>query len=129
MKAIIEHLIVAVIAAGMAVIGCLVIRDIGDEESLNLNPTGWGFVLNASVITWIWLYRVCRNLHWLVLPVMGLSSPIIGSVLLFFPFLFVPFILIWAYAIFVFPTGMACGFLISVCTLPLRPKEVLHRNA
>ncbi|MFN7563924.1 MAG: hypothetical protein ACK5TH_19295, partial [Prosthecobacter sp.] len=69
------------------------------------------------------------DLHWLVLPVMGLSSPIIGSFLLFFPFLFGPFILIWAYAIFVFPTGMLCGFLISVCTLPFRPKEVLHRNA
>ena len=129
MKAIIEHLIVAVIAAWMAVIGYWAIRHLGDEEILRPNPNGWKWLLHASIITWIWLYWVCRDLHWLVLPVMGMVSPIIGSVILFFPFAFVPFLLSWPYAIFVFPTGIACGFLVSVCTLPFRPKEVLHRNA
>ncbi len=81
------------------------------------------------VATWLWLYRMCRNLHWLVLSVMGVFSPIIGAILMIIPYLWAPFIVLWNYAAVIFPTGIACGFLLSIATLPFRPRQVLQGNA
>ena len=127
MKAVAEHLIVAVLAVAMGFFGwwwMSLTEGNGPQirtPSLNLGWNAyWGTV---AILTWIWLYRMCRKLHWLVLPIMGLFAPIIASVL-FFPL--TPFVWIvigmWAYVIF--PVSVLTGFLISAATLPFRPKWV-----
>jgi hypothetical protein len=70
MKAVIEHTIVAVIAVGMALIGYKTMQHYGNgaQELISWNATGWTILFFASVVTWVWLYRMCRRLHWLVLP-------------------------------------------------------------
>ena len=132
MKAIIEHLIVAMIAVGMAFVGYWLMgwHDGGSQTFIELPNIGWTVWSSlVSVLTWLWLYRMCRMLHWFVLPLMGLLSPIIGAVLFFVPYLWAPFIVLINYAVVIFPTGFICGFLVSICTLPFRPKVVLHGNA
>jgi len=132
MKAIIEHLIVAVIAVVMAFFGYWLMSEYhgGKQKFIELDDIGWNvWSSSVSVITWLWLYRICRLLHWLVLPVMGVFSPIIGALLFFIPYLLVPFMVIWSYAMVVFPVGIACGFMISCATLPFRPRAVLYGNA
>ncbi|MEN3944033.1 hypothetical protein WJU23_22210 [Prosthecobacter sp. SYSU 5D2] len=136
MKAITEHLIVAVIAIFMAFVGYWLMDkyaslDFGwgrmewTKESL-----GWAVWLSViSVLTWLYLYRVCRRLHWLVMPVMGVFSPIIGALLLVIPYLIFPFLVIWMYVPVVFPVGIVTGFLISAATLPFRPQKILRGNA
>jgi len=129
--AAIEHLTVSVIAVVMALVGYGLIGLYEEGPKLfRLDDAGWTVWSSVvSVLTWLWLYRMCRALHWLVLPVMGLVSPLIGAVLFFVPYGLFPFIVIWDYAVVVFPTGVACGFLISAATLPYRPRAVLHGNA
>ena len=134
MKAIIEHFVVAMIAAGMAFVGYWLIgeteTDLGKLQFIELYDMGWTvWTSTVSMITWIWLYRMCRTYHWLVLPVMGALSPLIGAVLFIIPYLWAPFLVIWHCAGVVFPTGIATGFLVSVVTLPFRPKGVLTGNA
>lgn len=132
MKAIIEHLIVAVIAVVMAFVGYLLMGEYGSSKQnfIELHDIGWTVWSSAvSVATWFYLYRMCRNLHWLVLPAMGLLSPIIGAFLFVIPYLWVPFVIIYKYAVVVFPTGLVCGLIVSIATLPFRPKAVLHGNA
>jgi hypothetical protein len=132
MKAIIEHLIVAVIAVGMSLTGFWLIGWYNGTGNMGILPyEPWWTIqrFSVSILTWLFLYRVCRNLHWLVMPAMGLFSPIIGAVLFFIPYFWAPFIIILAHAPVVFPTGIACGFFISVATLPFRPKAVRYRNA
>jgi hypothetical protein len=71
MKAIIEHLIVAVIAVVMAFVGYLLMGEYGSgkQNFIELHDIGWTVWSSAvSVATWFYLYRMCRNLHWLVLP-------------------------------------------------------------
>lgn len=132
MKAIIEHFVVSVIAVGMAFVGYWLMGEYssGKQYFIELYDIGWTIWLSAvSVATWLYLYRMCRNLHWLVLPAMGLLSPIIGATLFVIPYLWAPFMVVWAYAAVVFPTGLACGFVVSIATLPFRPKAVLQGNA
>jgi hypothetical protein len=132
MKAIIEHLIVAMIAIVMALVGYWLMGryDGGQQKFIELHDVGWTVSSSiVSVATWLWLYRMCRSLHWLVLPVMGLFSPIIGAVLSVIPYLWAPFIVIWDYAAVMFPTGITCGFFVSLATLPFRPGSVLRGNA
>lgn len=132
MKAIIEHLIVAVIAVGMAILGYWLMGNYngGQQKFIELHDVRWTVWSSViSVATWFYLYRMCRNLHWLVLPAMGFISPIVGAVLFVIPYLWMPFIVIWTYAPVVFPTGIACGFLVTIATLPFRPREVWHGNA
>jgi hypothetical protein len=59
---------------------------------------------------------------------MGFISPIVGAVLFVIPYLWMPFIVIWTYAAVVFPIGIACGFLVTIATLPFRPREVWYGN-
>jgi len=135
MKAITEHLIVAVIAVLMAYGGYWLIG--WHERQIYSGQQQWEWMEEGaliypsiiSVMTWMILYRVCRRLHWLVLPVIGLISPLIGAVLFFIPWMFWPFYIIFKHAVVVFPTGIVCGFFISVVTLPFRPKAVRYRNA
>jgi hypothetical protein len=132
MKAIIEHLIVAVIAVAMAFFGYWLMGKChgGSQKFIELNDVGWTIWSSAvSVVTWVYLYRMCRLLHWLVLPVMGLLSPIIGALLFVIPYMWAPFIVVWEYAPVIFPTGITCGFLVSLATLPFRPRQVLLGNA
>jgi hypothetical protein len=135
MKAIIEHLIVATIAVGMAFLGYWLIgwheRQLysGQQQFDWMERGALIYPAIISVAVWIILYRVCRLLHWLVLPLMGLFSPLMGAVLFFIPFFIWPWLFIWQHAVVVFPTGVACGFLISIATLPFRPKIVLRENA
>lgn len=132
MKAIIEHLVVAMIAVLMAFGGYWLMGEYGDgkQKFVELHDVGWTVWSSiVSVVTWLWLYRMCRMLHWLVLPAMGLISPIIGAVLFFVPYFWAPFIVVWEYAPVIFPTGIACGFLVSLSTLPFRPRQVLRGNA
>ncbi len=133
MKAIIEHLIVAVIAVGMALVGYWLIgwyRDDSPSRPLvEWKDPGWVvWSSTVSIATWFILYRICRLLHWLVLPIMGALSPLIGGTLFFIPYTFAPWIIIFGCAPVVFPVGIATGLLISVATLPFRPREVLRRN-
>lgn len=132
MKAITEHLIVAVIAVGMAFVGYWLMGQFhgGRQHFIELHDIGWTVWSSiVPVATWLWLYRMCRNLHWLVLSVMGVFSPIIGAILMIIPYLWAPFIVLWNYAAVIFPTGIACGFLLSIATLPFRPRQVLQGNA
>jgi hypothetical protein len=133
MKAIIEHLIVAVIAVGMAFVGYWLIgwyRDGSINHPLvEWNDPGWViWSSTVSITTWFILYRICRLLHWLVLPIMGALSPLIGGTLFFIPYTFAPWIIIFGCAPVVFPVGIATGLFISIATLPFRPREVLWRN-
>ena len=82
----------------------------------------------VSITTWFILYRICRLLHWLVLPIMGALSPLIGGTLFFIPYTFAPWIIIFGCAPVVFPVGIATGLLISIATLPFRLREVQWRN-
>jgi hypothetical protein len=129
-----EYLIVAVIAVLMALVGYWLMDVYGaaqgrSEYFLKLHDVGWTVWLSLiSAITWVYLYSHCRSLHWLVLPVMGLVSPVIGAVLFFLPFLWAPWVVLWQYALVIFPVGLASGFIISTATLPLRPRGVLQGN-
>jgi hypothetical protein len=131
MKAIIEHLLVAVIAVLMAFAGYW-LMDWYEGRSphfMSWHEPGWIVWLSAvSMATWLYLYRISRKLHWLVLPVLGLVSPIIGA-LLFFPLTFWALVKLWKCALVIFPIGIVTGFLISILTLPFRPRSVLHANA
>lgn len=132
MKPLIEHLIVVVIAVAMAAVGHGAIgwHGGGPWRFFDLTDMGWTIWSSAvSILTWIHLYRVGRRLHWLVLPVLGLVSPFIGCLLFFIPYTFAPWLVLWEHAVVVFPTGVLCGLLISVATLPFRPRAVLHGNA
>ncbi|MDH4477398.1 MAG: hypothetical protein QE274_13070 [Verrucomicrobiaceae bacterium] len=133
MKAIIEHLIVAVIAVGMALVGYWLIgwyRDGSTSHPLvEWKDPGWVvWSSTASIATWFILYRICRLLHWHVLPIMGVLSPLIGGILFFIPYTLLPWMIIFGCAPVVFPVGIATGLLISIATLPFRPREVLWRN-
>jgi hypothetical protein len=132
MKVIIEHLIVVAVSVVMALVGYWLMgkHQVGQVNFIDPHDIGWTvWSSTVSAVTWLWLYRMCRTLHWLVLPVMGVFSPIIGAVLFVIPYLWMPFVVIWEYAPVVFPTGIACGFLVSVTTLPFRPRGVLLGNA
>jgi len=134
MKPFFEHLVVALIAVGMAFLGYWLMgrHEVqGHRQNfIELQDIGWTvWTASVSVVTWMWLYRMCRRLHWLVLPVMGVFSPIIGAVLFVIPYLWMPFIVLWNHAAVIFPVGIMCGFLISAATLPFRPKAVLIGNA
>lgn len=132
MKAVTEHLIVAVIAVVMAFAGywLMGVYSQRDASFIEWGDTGWTVWSSAvSIATWLYLYRMCRELHWLVLPVMGLVSPIIGAALFVIPYLWAPFVVLWAFAPVVFPTGVVCGLMVSMATLPFRPKAVRHGNA
>lgn len=134
MKAIIEHLIVAVIAVGMAYVGYWLIA--WHERQLHFGQQQFDWMERGallypsmiSVIVWIILYRICRRLHWLVLPILGVVSPLIGAVLFFIPLTIWPWFFIWKHAVVVFPVGILCGFIVSTATLPFRPKAVLQGN-
>lgn len=94
MKAITEHLIVAVIAIFMAFVGYWLMGKYSADnqkfiELHDVRWTVWSSVI--SVVTWMYLYRMCRRLHWLVLPVMGVFSPLIGALLFFIPYSIGPF--------------------------------------
>ena len=131
MKAIIEHLVVAVIAVAMSFVGYWLMGQYhgGQQKFIEFHDVGWTvWSSTVSVITWLWLYRMCRHLHWLVLPILGALSPLIGAVLFTIPYMWAPFVVIWNYAAVVFPTGIVTGFLVSVVTLPFRPKGVLTGN-
>lgn len=131
LRTIIEYTIVAVIAVGMARLGYgLMGWYDGDRHFIEDRELGWTLGYSAVfVVTWFWLYRMCRRLHWLVLPIMGLFSPIIGVLLFTIPYLFVPYLILCEFAVVIFPVGMACGLVVSLCTLPFRPREVWARNA
>ena len=134
MKTMFEYLIVAVIAVAMAFVGYWLmgmhVVEGMPQNFIDFSNIGWTIWSSVvSIVTWQWLYRMCRNLHWLVLPVMGVFSPIIGAVLFFIPYIWMPFIVLLAHAVVIFPTGIACGFLISLSTLPFRPKQVMLGNA
>lgn len=134
MKTCFEYLIVAVIAVLMALAGYWLMDVYAAAKArglriLELDDVGWTvWICSISIITWVYLYRHCRRLHWLVLPAMGLISPFVGAVLFFIPFLWMPWVVLWQYAVVIFPVGLATGFIISTATLPLRPKGVLHGN-
>lgn len=134
MKILAEYLIVAVVAVMMAWVGYGGIDARGGFQSvgdrfLDLQDVGWVVWASLiSILTWSYLYHHCRHLHWLVLPVMGLISPVIGALLFFVPFFVWPFVVIWEYAVVVFPVGLMTGLIISVSTLPLRPRQVLRGN-
>ncbi|MEZ5384434.1 MAG: hypothetical protein R3F13_02845 [Prosthecobacter sp.] len=133
MRSFIEHFIVAVIAVGMAFMGYWLMGRYelqGHRQNfIELHDIGWTvWTAVVSVATWLWLYRMCRHLHWLVLPVIGVFSPIIGAALFVIPCLWMPFVVLWDYAVVIFPTGIACGFLVSVATLSFRPHGVLSGN-
>jgi hypothetical protein len=53
----------------------------------------------------------------------------IGAVLFIIPYLWAPFFVIGEHAVVVFPTGIACSFLVSLTTLPFRPRAVRYGNA
>lgn len=132
MKAIIEHLIVAMIAMLMCKVGFELIGWHNGTGNMGIIPyEPWWTIQkhSVSILTWIYLYRNGREHDWLVLPVLGLISPFIGALLFVFPYFVWPWIALWDHAVVVFPTGIACGLLISFCTLPFRPKRVLHGNA
>jgi len=135
MKAIIEHLIVAVIAVGMAFVGYWLIgwheRQLhsGQQQFDWMEEGALVYPSIISVIVWMILYRVCRRLHWLVLPVIGVISPLIGAVLFCIPWMLWPFYFVVKHAVVVFPTGIVCGFLLSTRALPFRPSQVLQGNA
>ncbi len=132
MKPLAEYAVVAVIAVLMAAVGYVAIDWHGGGQWRFLDPKDVGWTLwtsGVSILTWFYLYRVGRRLHWLVLPVLGLVSPLIGCILFFLPYFFAPWLVIWEHAVVVFPTGILCGLLISVATLPFRPRTVLHGNA
>lgn len=134
MKAIIEHLIVAVIAVFMAFVGYWLIgwheRQLysGQQQFNWMEDGALIYPSVISVIVWMIIYRTCRRKHWLALPVAGILSPLIGAVLFFIPLTIIPWFFIWEHAVVVFPTGIACGFIVSVATLPFRPRKVLSDN-
>lgn len=133
-KTCFEYLIVAVIAVLMALAGYWLMDVYGAaqglrEHFLELHDVGLTvWQASISVITWIYLYRHCRSLHWLVLPVAGLISPFVGAALFCIPFLWMPWVVLWQYALVIFPVGLATGFILSTVTLPLRPRGVLRGN-
>lgn len=132
MKALVEHLIVGVVASVMAFIGYWLMGRYGSsgQHFIELHDVGWTIWTSVvPVITWLYLYRMCRTLHWMVLPVMGIFSPLIGALLFVIPYLWAPFLVIYDYAAIVFPVGVATGLLVSFCTLPFRPMRVLRFNA
>jgi hypothetical protein len=132
MKTFVEYLIVAAIAVAMSFFGYWAIgkHSGGTLQLIELHDTGWTLWTSlVSVLVWTFLYRICRHLHWLVLPVMGLLSPIIGALLFVIPFRWFPFMVVVTHAAVVFPTGLVTGLLISSATLALRPKAVLCGNA
>lgn len=132
MKALVEHLVVAALAVLMAFIGYWLMGKYGDSgrQFIELRDVGWTVWTSVvSIITWLYLYRMCRTLHWLVLPVMGAISPLIGALLFVIPYLWVPFVVIYYYAAVVFPVGVITGLIVSICTLPFRPRAVLSGNA
>lgn len=134
MKAITEHLIVAVIAVLMAYAGYWLIgwheRQIysGQQQWEWMEEGALIYPCAVSILVWLYLYRLGRLRHWLVLPVMGIFSPLIGAVLFFIPLTVLPWYFIWKHAVVVFPTGVTCGFLVSIATLPFRPRAVLQNN-
>lgn len=133
MKAIIEHLVVSVIAVVMALVGYWLVgwyRDgLTSHPIVEWNDPGWVIWSSAvSITTWIFLYRTCRFLHWLVLPIIGVFSPLVGGVLFFIPYTLLPWMIIFGCAPVVFPTGVITGLLISIATLPFRPCGVLRGN-
>ena len=107
MKTCFEYLIVAVIAVLMALAGYWLMDVYAAAEArglriLELDDVGWTvWSCSISVITWVYLYRHCRRLHWLVLPAMGLISPFVGAVLFFIPFLWMPWVVLWQYTVVV----------------------------
>jgi hypothetical protein len=123
MKAIIEHLIVAVIAVGMALFGYWLINVYhgGPQRFIDLYDVGWTvWSSTVSVVTWLILYRNCRMIHWLAMPIMGLLSPFIGSIL-FFPMTPFAWVVIGKFAVVVFPVAVLTGLVISIATLHFRP--------
>ena len=129
MKAIPDALVVAGIAFFMGLAGFGVVDWWSEWGLLRLDEPGWtAYTGGVSVITWLWLYRMCRSLHWLVLPVMGVFSPLIGAVLFTIPFFLAPWVVVFTSALVVFPVGLVTGFLISAATLPFRPREVRRGN-
>jgi hypothetical protein len=125
MKAIIEHLVVAVIALLMCDVGFWAIgwhNGTGDMGVIPYEPVWTIQRYSVSILTWIYLYRIGREQHWLVLPKLGLISPFIGALLFIYPYFLWPWLTIWDHALVVFPTAIACGVLVSICTLPFRPK-------
>lgn len=126
MKAITEHLIVAVIAIFMAFVGYWLMGwyDPSAPKFVHLQSVGWTlWSSSVSALTWIILYRICRNIHWLAMPIMGLFSPMIGSIL-FFPFTPFVWFVTGKFIPVIFPVAMVTGLLISSATLPFRPRWV-----
>lgn len=131
MKTIFEYLLVSVIAILMAFVGYWLMGKYhgGRQHFIEFHDVGWTVWTSAvSVMTWVYLYRKGRNLHWLVLPILGIRSPIIGALLFVIPYAFFPFMTLWEYAPVIFPVGLITGLIISVATLPFRPKGVLRGN-
>lgn len=134
-KTCFECLIVALIAMLMALAGYWLMDVYASSQGLSvrfleLRDVGWtAWSSLVSVVTWVYLYRLCRPQHWLVLPVMGLVSPAIGAVVFVIPFLGVPWAVLWHYALVIFPVGLATGLIISAATLPLRPRHVWTVNS
>lgn len=132
MKALVEHLIVAAVAVLMAFVGYWLMGKHGNsgQQFIELHDVRWTVWTSVvSVITWLYLYRMCRQLHWLVLLVMGVISPLIGALLFMIPYSWIPFVVIYYYAAVVFPVGVITGLIVSICTLPFRPRAVLSGNA
>ena len=135
MKTIFEYLLVSVIAILMAWLGYWLMGKY-DQRTLHWGNFEWEWrsifwwiwSSAVSVMTWVYLYRIGRDLHWLVLPALGICSPIIGALLFVIPYFLFPFIILWGYAPVIFPVGLVTGLIISVTTLPFRPKGVLRGN-
>lgn len=115
MKAIIEHLVVAVIAVGMAFFGYWLMGQCSGGPGIKLNGVGNIWLSAVSAVTWLILYCAGRRSRWTTMLVMGLLSPVLGAIL-FFPL--TPFVLvvIGKSAMVVFPVGVFTGLLISAVT-------------
>lgn len=132
MKTFFEYIIVSVIAVAMGLVGLWLMEKYGGDLSpqfLEFKDLGFTVLLSlASILTWVYLYRMCHPLHWLVMPVMGIFSPFIGACLLMVPYFFLPLVVLWEYAAVIFPVGLVTGLVISAATLPLRPRQVRFGN-
>lgn len=122
MTAIIEHLVVAVIAVGMAFFGYWLMGQCSgaQQKLIKFNGVGTIWLSAVSAVTWLLLYRVGRRSRWTAMLVMGLFSPVLGAIL-FFPL--TPFSLevIGEFAMVVFPVGVFTGLLISAATSLFHP--------
>lgn len=126
MKTIFEYLVVATIAILMVFVSywLMELYEPNAPKFLQIKSVGWTlWTSSVSALTWIILYLMFRKIHWLAMPVMGLFSPIIGSIL-FFPFTPFVWFVIGQFIPVIFPVGMLTGLLISSATLPFRPRWV-----